>query len=64
GAVSIKGIMEDVKDKLRDMGGWSEKSKMPAKYAKRFIQENANATLMEIYNNYKDNDLFDEEIPF
>ncbi|MBT0118285.1 MULTISPECIES: site-specific integrase [Vibrio] len=64
GVVSVKGIMEDVKDKLRVMGGWSEKSSMPAKYAKRFIQENANATLMTIYNNYKDNVLFDEEIPY
>ncbi|MGD1451478.1 site-specific integrase [Vibrio harveyi] len=64
GAVSIKGIMEDVKDKLRVMGGWSKTSTMPAKYAKRFIQANANSTLMEIYNNHKDILLFDGEVPF
>ncbi len=61
GVVSIKGLMEDVKDKLRTQGGWSEKSTMPAKYAKRFVQESANITLMEVYNNHKSSDLFDDE---
>ncbi|OED54668.1 hypothetical protein BEI46_14125 [Aliivibrio fischeri] len=64
GIVSIKGLMEDVKDKLRTQGGWSEKSTMPTKYAKRFIQENANITLMEVYNNYKPSDLFYDEYNF
>lgn len=65
GVVSIKGLMEDVKDKLRIQGGWSEKSTMPSKYARRFIQERSNITLMEVYNNHKPYGLFDGDvIPF
>ncbi|WCE31118.1 site-specific integrase [Vibrio sp. SCSIO 43137] len=51
GVISIKGVMEDSIDQLRALGGWSFESKMPQKYAKRFIAENANSTLLDIYNN-------------
>ncbi|WP_208446425.1 hypothetical protein [Vibrio sp. B1ASS3] len=44
--------MEDAQDELRVIGGWSKKSIMPAKYAKRFVQEEANRTLMEVYRNH------------
>ncbi|EPP5334516.1 site-specific integrase [Vibrio harveyi] len=55
GVVNLKGLMEDAKDQLRTIGGWSDKSTMPGKYAKRFTQEEANRTLMEVYrNNFKD----------
>ncbi|HCG5274991.1 TPA: site-specific integrase [Vibrio parahaemolyticus] len=52
GVVNIKGIMEEAQDQLRVTGGWAKKSVMPAKYAKRFIQEHANQTLMEVYRNH------------
>ncbi|EGR2254740.1 site-specific integrase [Vibrio parahaemolyticus] len=52
GIVNLKGLMEDAKDELRTIGGWSKKSIMPDKYAKRFIQEQANKTLMEVYRNH------------
>ncbi|MCS0417212.1 site-specific integrase [Vibrio diabolicus] len=52
GVVNIKGLMEDAQDELRAIGGWSKKSIMPAKYAKRFIQEEANRTLMEVYRTH------------
>ncbi|HDM8044637.1 TPA: site-specific integrase [Vibrio campbellii] len=57
GVVNLKGLMEDAKDQLRAIGGWSDKSSMPGKYAKRFVQEEANRTLMEVYrNHFKDSD--------
>ncbi|EJG1862079.1 site-specific integrase [Vibrio parahaemolyticus] len=52
GVVNVKGLMVDAQDELRVIGGWSKKSIMPAKYAKRFIQEEANRTLMEVYRNH------------
>ncbi|EHR6472075.1 site-specific integrase [Vibrio parahaemolyticus] len=52
GVVNVKGLMEDAQDELRVIGGWSKKSIMPAKYAKRFIQEEANRTLMAVYRNH------------
>ncbi|EGR1599050.1 site-specific integrase [Vibrio parahaemolyticus] len=52
GVVNVKGIMEEAQDQLRVMGGWAKKSVMPAKYAKRFIQEHANQTHMEVYRNH------------
>ncbi len=67
GAVNIKGIMEDVRDKLRTLGGWSLKSSMPSKYAKRFELRNANETLMRVYNSPKSAVTlyeFDEELPW
>ncbi len=38
----ITGLMEEAKDELRLMGGWSPKSQMPNLYAKRFLSEQAN----------------------
>ncbi|WP_172380960.1 site-specific integrase [Vibrio sp. Vb339] len=49
GVVNLKGLMDDAQNDLRELGGWSKKSILPAKYAKRFIQEQANSTLMEVY---------------
>lgn len=49
GVVDIKGLMEDAKERLRVLGGWSEKSRMPSKYAKRFIQEEANRALLNVF---------------
>lgn len=40
---SLSGIMEEAKDELRLMGGWSPTSQMPDLYAKRFLSEQANA---------------------
>tara|TARA_Y100000588_G_scaffold394088_2_gene512773 strand:- start:2716 stop:4152 length:1437 start_codon:yes stop_codon:yes gene_type:complete len=67
GAVNIKGIMADVRDKLRIHGGWSLKSTMPSKYAKRFEMRKANETLMRVYNSHKTDVAlheFDEELPW
>ncbi len=52
GVVNLKGLMEDAQAELRVLGGWSKKSVMPTKYAKRFIQEQANKTLMDVYRNH------------
>ncbi|MBE3897849.1 hypothetical protein HJ158_01105 [Vibrio parahaemolyticus] len=49
--VNVTGLMEDAKNELRAIGGWSKKSVMPAKYAKRFVQEQASKTVMEVYRN-------------
>ncbi len=57
GVVNVTGLMEDAKDELRAIGGWSKKSIMPAKYAKRFVQEQANKKLMEMYRNYNSSDI-------
>ncbi|WMS87892.1 site-specific integrase [Pleionea litopenaei] len=35
-------IMDEAKEQLRTMGGWSLKSAMPDRYAKRFLSEQAN----------------------
>ena len=51
GVVNLRGLMEDAMDELRTLGGWSKKSVMPSLYAKRFIQQQANRTLMEVYRN-------------
>lgn len=48
GIVSIKGIMEDAIDSLRVLGGWAPNSCMPQRYAKRFIHEQANKTLLSV----------------
>lgn len=37
------GLMDEAKEALRLLGGWSIKSQMPDLYAKRFISEQANA---------------------
>ncbi|MNJ11777.1 site-specific tyrosine recombinase XerC [compost metagenome] len=39
---SIAGLMNDAKDKLRELGGWSHTSHMPSVYAKRFLSQQAN----------------------
>ena len=57
GVVNVIGLMEDAKDELRTIGGWSKNSIMPAKYAKRFVQEQANKTLMEVYREYYSSDI-------
>ncbi|MCE7721105.1 site-specific integrase [Escherichia albertii] len=38
----VTGLMEEAKDELRLMGGWSPKSQMPDFYAKRFLSQQAN----------------------
>ncbi|CNB72020.1 putative integrase/recombinase [Yersinia intermedia] len=40
--LSVTGLIEEAKDELRLMGGWSPKSQMPDFYAKRFLSEQAN----------------------
>ena len=37
------GVMDEAKETLRLLGGWSMKSQMPELYAKRFLSEQANA---------------------
>ncbi|EMK6942145.1 site-specific integrase [Vibrio cholerae] len=67
GSINIKGIMAEVRDKLRTLGGWSLKSTMPSKYAKRFEMRKANETLMRVYNSPKSDfalHSFDEELPW
>ncbi|MBE4575823.1 hypothetical protein BOO36_18690 [Vibrio navarrensis] len=64
GVVNLNGLMADAQDKLRVQGGWSKKSNMPSKYGKRFLQDEANRTLLKIYkNNFEQsmNDCFDED---
>lgn len=39
---SIVGLMEEAKDELRLLGGWSHNSHMPDVYAKRFLSQQAN----------------------
>ncbi|MUL16272.1 site-specific integrase [Aliivibrio fischeri] len=58
GVISIKGIMEDAIDQLRILGGWSHNSRMPKNYAKLFINQTANNTLLELYNQPSIEDLF------
>uniref|UniRef100_UPI003F65839C site-specific integrase n=1 Tax=Dickeya zeae TaxID=204042 RepID=UPI003F65839C len=40
--IPTAGLMQEAKDELRLMGGWSQKSQMPDFYAKRFLSEQAN----------------------
>lgn len=40
--LKIGPIMDEAKEKLRTMGGWSLNSRMPDLYAKRFLSEQAN----------------------
>ncbi len=39
---SIVGLMEEAKNELRLLGGWSHNSHMPDVYAKRFLSQQAN----------------------
>jgi hypothetical protein len=39
---SIVGLMDEAKDELRLLGGWSHNSHMPDLYAKRFLSQQAN----------------------
>ena len=67
GAANIKGIMAEVRDELRILGGWSINSTMPSKYAKRFEMRKANETLIRVYNSHKSDVIlhkFDEELPW
>uniref|UniRef100_A0A486XW65 Site-specific recombinase, phage integrase family n=1 Tax=Rheinheimera sp. BAL341 TaxID=1708203 RepID=A0A486XW65_9GAMM len=41
-AFSEKGLMDEAKDELRKLGGWTVDSQIPNLYAARFIQEKAN----------------------
>ncbi|EOH1342379.1 site-specific integrase [Citrobacter freundii] len=41
-ALPDTGLMEEAKEELRLMGGWSPKSQMPDFYARRFLSERAN----------------------
>ncbi|PQJ62396.1 tyrosine-type recombinase/integrase [Photobacterium angustum] len=62
--VKVDGIMIDSIEQLRVLGGWALKSRMPQHYAKRFIQDQANMSLLSIFNNTLDENLFDEDIEF
>ena len=45
------GVMDEAKETLRLLGGWSIKSQMPELYAKRFLSEQANAeNIHRFYN--------------
>lgn len=58
---SEKGVMDEAKDELRKLGGWSVNSQVPNLYAARFIQEKANMTnLMRLKSEPSDNGLTDE----
>lgn len=60
-AFSEKGIMDEAKDELRKLGGWSVDSQVPNLYAARFIQEKANyANLMRLQSEPSDDGLADE----
>lgn len=41
-AYTEKGLMDEAKDQLRKLGGWSHDSAIPDLYAARFIQDKAN----------------------
>lgn len=62
--VKVDGIMIDSIEQLRVLGGWALKSRMPQHYAKRFIQDQANMSLLSVFNNTLDENLFDEDIEF
>lgn len=56
-----KMTLEGAKDSLRKIGGWSDKSLMPSRYAKRFIVKAANTTNMErVANDYQEFEAIDE----
>ncbi|STL59728.1 Phage integrase [Escherichia coli] len=42
---SIVGLMDEAKDELRLLGGWSHNSHMPDLYAKRFLSQQANTAI-------------------
>lgn len=54
-------IMVDSIEQLRVLGGWALKSRMPQHYAKRFIQNQANMSLLNVFNSMLDDNLFDED---
>lgn len=51
-AYSEKGLLEEAKDELRKLGGWSVHSQIPNLYAARFIQEKANESNLERLNSF------------
>lgn len=51
-AYSEKGLLEEAKDELRKLGGWSVDSQIPNLYAARFIQEKANDSNIERINSF------------
>lgn len=59
---SIKGIMEDAKSALRVLGGWSPSSRMPDRYAKRFIHENVNKARHELIIRDQEINSFDQDL--
>ncbi|MDO6640550.1 site-specific integrase [Shewanella sp. 5_MG-2023] len=63
-AVKVSGIMEDSIEQLRVLGGWSLKSRMPQHYGRRFIQNQANMSLLNIFNSTLYDNLIDEDIEF
>ncbi|WED83417.1 tyrosine-type recombinase/integrase [Aeromonas media] len=63
GAVNIKGIMESAKDALRKQGGWAEGSRMPSRYAERFIAEHANEINMAMFEDSAFNIFAVKELP-
>ncbi|HFN7781326.1 TPA: site-specific integrase, partial [Escherichia coli] len=44
---SIVGLMDEAKDELRLLGGWSHNSHMPDLYAKRFLSQQANTANLQ-----------------
>lgn len=49
--LEIKGVLDDAKEQLRVLGGWSKDSLMPGYYALRFISESANERLINLWGN-------------
>ncbi|HHS9907476.1 TPA: site-specific integrase [Klebsiella quasipneumoniae subsp. similipneumoniae] len=57
------GRMDEVKEALRLLGGWSIKSQMPDLYAKRFLSEQANAAnIQRLFQHDSDIDFLTKEL--
>lgn len=55
--------MDEVKEALRLLGGWSIKSQMPDLYAKRFLSEQANAAnIQRLFQHDSDIDFLTKEL--
>lgn len=49
----LNGLLDAASEQLRNLGGWSLNSRMPFKYAKRFISELANENNLRRVKSYK-----------
>ncbi|EJP3243407.1 tyrosine-type recombinase/integrase [Escherichia coli] len=57
---SIAGLMNEAKDELRILGGWSHDSNMPDLYARRFLSERANlANINRIIMDMSEDNIFE-----